>query len=71
MKIFNIIVDVLIMIGALNYAFLGFLDFDIIQYVFVTEVITRVAYAVIGVAAVYKLYIWGAKVIENYERKAK
>ena len=71
MKIFNIIVDVLIMIGALNYAFLGFLDFDIIQYVFVTEVITRVAYAVIGVVAVYKLYIWGSKVIENYERKAK
>ena len=71
MKIFNIIVDVLIMVGALNYAFLGFLDFDVIQYVFVTEVITRIAYAFIGVASVYKLYRWGSRLIEDYERKAK
>ncbi len=71
MKVFNVIVDVLIIIGALNFGFLGFLDFDVIQYVFITEVLTRVVYSFIGMAAVYKIYKWGSKVIEEYERKAK
>lgn len=50
------IVFVLIVIGGLNWGLIGFFNFDIVAAIFGTmSVASRVVYALVGLAALYKL----------------
>lgn len=54
---FNVVVEVLILVAAVNLGLIGFLDYSLIADV-IGVVATRVFYAVVGVAALYELIAW-------------
>ncbi|MGE3920306.1 MAG: DUF378 domain-containing protein [Gammaproteobacteria bacterium] len=62
MKILGWIAWVLIIIGALNWGLVGFFGFNLVSYLFGDmTLITRIIYAVVGVAGLYKLFFCCSK----------
>lgn len=58
MRVVNIVALVLIIIGGLNWGLVGFFDYNLVDALFGTgSVVARVVYALVGVAALYKLAI--------------
>jgi uncharacterized membrane protein YuzA (DUF378 family) len=58
MKIINILALVLVIVGGLNWGLVGILDFDLVATLFgVMSTVSRVVYALVGVAALYSLVI--------------
>ena len=56
MKVLDIVVTVLLLIGALNWGLIGFFGFNLVAVIFgETAVFTRVIYAVVGLAALYEI----------------
>ncbi len=57
MKTLDIIATILILIGAL----IGFFDFNLVQAIFGSlTVVSRIIYAVVGIAALYYIVEWSA-----------
>ena len=58
MRAVNVIALVLILIGGLNWGLVGFFDYNLVDAVFgVDSMMARVIYAVVGVAALYKIAV--------------
>jgi uncharacterized membrane protein YuzA (DUF378 family) len=58
MRVVNVIALVLILIGGLNWGLVGFFDYNLVDAVFGEgSGVARVVYAVVGVAAVYKIAV--------------
>jgi uncharacterized membrane protein YuzA (DUF378 family) len=56
MKVLDIVVSVLLLIGALNWGLVGFFDFNLVAALFgEAGVLTRVIYAVVGLSALYEI----------------
>lgn len=56
MKVLNIIVTVLLLVGALNWGLVGFFGFNLVSVIFgEAGVVGRMLYAVIGIAALYEI----------------
>ncbi|MBF8262926.1 MAG: hypothetical protein HW387_591 [Parachlamydiales bacterium] len=55
MKKLDLLVVILILIGAINWGLVGLIDFDAISYVFGAFLIDRVIYILIGLAGVYQI----------------
>lgn len=56
MKVMDIIVTGLLLIGALNWGLIGFFGFNLVTAVFgEMEVISRLIYALVGLAALYEI----------------
>lgn len=56
MKVLDIVVTVLLLIGALNWGLIGFFGFNFVSALFgEAEVISRLIYAVVGLAALYEI----------------
>lgn len=55
MRIVDIIVAVLILIGALNWGLVGLFDFDLVSFIFSGLYLDRVIYIIVGAAGVYRL----------------
>ena len=50
---------ILIIIGAINWGLIGFFEFDLISYVFGTlTAVTRIIFAVVGIAGIYSLILF-------------
>ena len=59
MKILDTIAVLLVLIGALNWGFIGAASFNLITELFGTaSFATRIIYILIGLAALYRLIIW-------------
>lgn len=59
MKAVNAVALLLIIIGGVNWGLVGFFDFNLVDTLFGTgSALARVVYAVVGLAAVYKLVVW-------------
>ncbi len=59
MKAVNAVALLLIIIGGVNWGLVGFFDFNLVDALFGTgSALARVVYAVVGLAAVYKLVVW-------------
>jgi uncharacterized membrane protein YuzA (DUF378 family) len=57
MKVLDIIVTVLLIIGALNWGLVGFLGYNLVGTIFgETAAFTRVIYAFIGLCGLYEAY---------------
>jgi uncharacterized membrane protein YuzA (DUF378 family) len=57
MKMFDIVVYGLLLIGALNWGLVGFFGFDLVAGIFgKMSVLSRLIYAVVGLAAVYDIF---------------
>ena len=58
MRVVNVIALVLIIIGGLNWGLVGFFDYNLVDAIFGADsTLARVIYAVVGLAAVYKLIV--------------
>lgn len=56
MKVLDVIVTVLLLIGALNWGLIGFFGFNLVAAIFgEAGVIGRLLYVVIGLAALYEI----------------
>ena len=56
MKVLDIVVTALLLIGALNWGLIGFFGFNLVTTLFgEAGVISRVIYAVVGLAALYEI----------------
>ena len=61
MKLFDIVAMVLILIGALNWGLVGCFGVDLLGWIFgPMSALTRILYALMGLAAVYYVAEWGA-----------
>ena len=61
-QLLETIVWVLLVIGGLNWGLIGFFEWNLVGIVFgYTSVITRVIYAVVGIAALYKILSFSQK----------
>lgn len=57
MKVLDIIVTVLLVIGALNWGLVGFFDFNLIGTLFgEATILTRLIYAVVGLSGIYEAF---------------
>jgi uncharacterized membrane protein YuzA (DUF378 family) len=58
MRVVNVIALVLILIGGLNWGLVGFFDYNLVDAIFGEgSGVARVVYAVVGVAALYKVVV--------------
>lgn len=58
MKAVNVIALILILIGGLNWGLVGFFDFNLVGAIFGEgSTLSRVVYALVGVAALYKVLV--------------
>ena len=56
MKVLDVIVTVLLLIGALNWGLVGFFEFNLVAAIFgEAGGISRLIYAVVGIAALYEI----------------
>jgi uncharacterized protein len=58
MKVFDIIVTVLLIIGGLNWGLVGVFEFDLVQSIFGAGAFSRIIYAVVGLSAMCKVILW-------------
>ena len=63
MRIINVIAMALLVIGGLNWLLVGLFSFDLVAAIFGGEVgprsaASRVVYVIVGVAAIYGLYLF-------------
>jgi uncharacterized protein len=58
MKVFDIIVTVLLIIGGLNWGLVGLFEFDLVQNIFGAGVFARVIYTIVGLSAICKVILW-------------
>ncbi len=66
MKAVNTIVLLLIIIGGLNWGLVGLFEYNLVDSLFGEgSILTRVIYALVGVAAVYKLIYWIVRFTTN------
>lgn len=56
MKALHIIAMILLVIGGLNWGLIGLFGFDLVAAIFgAGEIITRILYVLVGLAALYKI----------------
>ncbi len=60
MRILNAIALALVVIGGINWGLVGLFDFDLVAAIFggVSEALTNIVYILVGVAAVYCIYLF-------------
>lgn len=64
MKTLDVIAAILLVIGGLNWFFVGTLDFDLVKLIFGgLPIIQKAIYSVVGLAAFYQIFQW--KAIQN------
>ncbi len=60
MKTLDYIALILVAIGAINWGLIGFFDFDLIRVVFGNmSMVSRIIYALVGIAGLYSLSFFG------------
>ena len=58
MKFINVIAQVLLIIGGLNWGLVGLFQFNLVDALFgAGEPLTRVIYIVVGIAAIWGIYL--------------
>lgn len=56
MKILDIIIAAMLIVGGLNWGLVGFLEFNLIETIFgEASAISRLVYALVGVSALYEV----------------
>lgn len=60
MKTLDYLALVLVVIGAINWGLIGFFEFDLVRTIFGNmTLISRIIYAVVGIAGLYSLSFFG------------
>ena len=61
MRSLNVLAAVLVIVGGLNWGLVAIAEFDLVAWIFgeefgTTNVVTRIVYGLVGLAAVYSLF---------------
>lgn len=60
MKTLDIIALIFVVVGAVNWGLIGFFNFDLVAALFGTmSTLTRVIYAIVGIAGLYAISFFG------------
>ncbi len=57
MRGFDTAVEIIILIGALNWGLIGFFDFNLVSAIF-GPTWSRIIYAIVGLCALYEIIAW-------------
>ena len=49
----------LVIIGAVNWGLIGFLDFNLVHFIFRSVMVDRIIYALVGLSGLYLLSTYG------------
>ena len=60
MKILDVIVTILLIVGGLNWGLIGVANYNAVSRLADSAAITNIIYVLVGLAAVYKLLFWKA-----------
>ena len=72
MRTLDIIALILVIIGAVNWGLIGFFSFDLVALLFGSmSALTRIIYAVVGIAGLYSISFLGRDREERPERREK
>ena len=63
MKTLDVIAAILVIVGGLNWGLVGVFDFNLVAAIFGESVISTIIYILVGVAALYQVFLW--KAIQN------
>ncbi len=59
MKYLNYLALTLVIIGALNWGLIGFLDFNLVDFLFGQgSLISRFIYALVGISGIYSIFFY-------------
>ena len=58
MKILDVIVAILLVIGGLNWGLVGLFDFNLVEFIFGKSALSRIIYSIVGFCAVYQGLLW-------------
>jgi uncharacterized protein len=58
MKYLDIIAAVLLVIGGLNWGLVGLFHFNLVEAIFANDILQKVIYGLVGVAAIYEIFNW-------------
>lgn len=56
---------ILVIIGGINWGLIGFFNFNLVEVIFGEGMVTKVIYALVGLAALYMIYYLFAKSFEK------
>lgn len=60
MKVVNVIVLILIIMGAINWGLIGAFNFNLVAFLFgVNTVLSRIVYGLVGIAGLWALTFFG------------
>lgn len=59
MCVLSWITSILVIVGALNWGLVGFFDFNLVEAIFGVGALSRVIYAVVGLAGLYAIVLLG------------
>lgn len=66
MKTLDYIALILVAIGAINWGLIGFFEFDLVRVIFGDmTMVSRIVYALVGIAGLYSLSFFGRLVNED------
>lgn len=69
MKTLDVIVSILLLVGALNWGFVGFFDFNLVTAIFGEGgAVARVIYAFVGLSALYEIGCFTFGLRKTHER---
>ena len=53
-KFFNVVSVILVLVGGLNWGLVGIANFDFVQYVLGSTILTKLIYTLVGLAALFQ-----------------
>lgn len=60
MKILDYVLLAIVIVGAINWGLIGFLQFDLVQMLFGDmTILTRIVYAIVGLSGLYAISYYG------------
>lgn len=68
MKVLDVIVMILLVVGGLNWGIVGIADFNVIEAIFGHGMaITRIIYVLVGLAALYEIFL-SKSIIDRWKK---
>ena len=59
MKVIDVIAKILLLIGGLNWGFIGAFDFNFIMWLFgMTPALMKFIYILVGLSALWHIFLW-------------
>ena len=58
MKPLDVLVAILVCVGAINWGLIGVFDFNLVDFIFGKTIIDKIAYIMIGLAGIYQAFFW-------------